>query len=96
MTEDDIGYAKKDGSEKEKPHARQNVILEFGMLMGTLGRENIIILRQEGDLEEPSDIKGILTRRFKDHIQETCFDLAASLKKAGFDIDNESISRAAK
>src|SRR5712691_7905802 len=37
MTPDDMGYAKRDGPDKAEPRARQNVVLEMGMLIAALG-----------------------------------------------------------
>ncbi len=39
--------------------ARQNVIFEFGYFIGLLGRENVIILYEDG-VELPSDTQGLL------------------------------------
>ena len=36
LTPDDIGYAKKDGETEAKARARQNVIMEMGMLLSSL------------------------------------------------------------
>ncbi|ABN57668.1 putative nucleotide-binding protein containing TIR-like domain protein [anaerobic digester metagenome] len=42
-----------------KKRARQNVIFEFGYFVGLLGRENVIILYEDG-VELPSDTQGLL------------------------------------
>jgi len=39
-----MGYAKKDGPEKAEPRARQNVILETGMLLSSLTRARMAIV----------------------------------------------------
>ena len=57
MTGDDLGRLDEDG-EQERPRARQNVVLELGYAMGTLGRRKVAILHEEG-LELPSDITGV-------------------------------------
>ena len=36
LTPDDVGYSKSDGDAQAKPRARQNVILEMGMLLASL------------------------------------------------------------
>jgi len=46
MTPDDMGYSKRDGDAKVKPRARQNVVLEMGMLISALGRPNVAILKK--------------------------------------------------
>src|SRR5438105_3854532 len=45
MTPDDVGYAKKDGQAKAEPRARQNVVMEMGMLISAIGRTNVAILK---------------------------------------------------
>ena len=51
---DDIGKLI-DSNEDEKFRPRQNVILELGYFLGTVGRKNIIILHEIGkQIEKPS------------------------------------------
>lgn len=57
MTGDDVGRLNEDG-EEDQPRARQNVVLELGYAMGTLGRRKVAILHEAG-LELPSDISGV-------------------------------------
>jgi len=59
LTPDDLGYSKTDGAEKVQPRARQNVVLEMGMLLSSIGRKNVAILKK-GHLDVPSDAQGIL------------------------------------
>ena len=94
MTPDDIGYAKKDGDSKAEPRARQNVVLEMGMLISSLSRPNVAILKR-GHLEVPSDANGILYIGFNEHVKETVPRLAERLSHAGFKIDSQAIARAA-
>src|SRR5262249_36184981 len=68
MTPDDYGYTKKEADADRKPRARQNVILEMGMIMASLGRGRMAIL-QKGALERPSDTDGILRIEFNDHVR---------------------------
>ena len=42
-----------------QPRARQNVVLEMGMLIARLGRTNVAILKK-GHVEVPSDAQGIV------------------------------------
>jgi predicted nucleotide-binding protein len=93
MTPDDIGYSKRDGDGKAEPRARQNVVLEMGMLISSLGRPNVAILKK-GNLEVPSDADGILYIGFNDHVKETVPRLSERLNHAGFVIDAQSIARA--
>lgn len=94
MTPDDIGYSKRDGEPKAEPRARQNVVLEMGMLISALGRPNVAILKK-GHLEVPSDANGILYIGFNDHVKETVPRLAERLNQAGFVIDAQAIAKAA-
>ena len=54
-TPDDIGF--RAGHEDEKAHrARQNVVLELGMMLSKLGRKNVaILLKQQENMERPSE-----------------------------------------
>ena len=55
--------------------ARQNVVLEMGMLISAVGRSNVAILKR-GHIEVPSDAQGILYIPFNDHVKETVPKLA--------------------
>uniref|UniRef100_UPI0035CF5889 TIR domain-containing protein n=1 Tax=Bartonella sp. AC66GZZY TaxID=3243458 RepID=UPI0035CF5889 len=69
LTPDDMGYVKTAGAETAQPRARQNVILEMGMLISALTRKNVAILRKK-DVEIPSDAQGIIYIPFNDHVKE--------------------------
>lgn len=73
--------------------ARQNVVLEMGMLMAKLGRENTIILVKE-DVEIPSDIDGVFRLQFKESPKEVLKKLVERLEKCGFQIDKNKYYRA--
>lgn len=93
LTPDDIGYAKEAGDKEAEPRARQNVVLEMGMLISALGRRNVAILKKQ-HLEVPSDAQGILYIPFNDHVKETVPKLVDRLRSAGFILNPESITRA--
>lgn len=93
LTPDDFGYSKTDGSENAQPRARQNVVLEMGMLIAALGRSNVAILKK-GHIEVPSDAQGILYIPFNDHVKETAPKLVDRLRAAGFVLNPEAITRA--
>lgn len=93
MTPDDMGYAKKDGTEKSEPRARQNVILETGMLLSSLTRKRMALI-VKGHLELPSDLEGIIRLGYNDHIREIIPKLCQNLKEAGFNITPEAITAA--
>jgi predicted nucleotide-binding protein len=83
MTPDDMGYALSKGQDSTQPRARQNVVLEMGMLISSIGRKNMAIL-VKGHLEKPSDADGILYISFNNHVKETVPRLANRLKESGF------------
>ena len=57
-TPDDEGFRRNHPDEKAL-RARQNVVLELGMLLSTLGRSKVaILLHQQENMERPSDIQG--------------------------------------
>lgn len=93
MTPDDFGYLKSESEADRKPRARQNVILELGMVMASLGRDRIAIL-QKGALERPSDTDGILRIEFNEHVREIVPKLVQRLQAAGFDIKPGAIAAA--
>lgn len=93
LTPDDICIAKKDYEEHKDniegythKRARQNVILEMGMIMAKLGRDKTIILAK-GEVEIPSDIDGIFRLPFKDNPKEILKKLVERLEQCGFSID---------
>lgn len=90
LTPDDQGHRVEQPGEI-KHQARQNVVLELGMFLAKLGRENVAILHK-GELELPSDINGLIYIPFQNSVQEAKNKLAASLQKAGFYIDIEALS----
>ena len=94
LTPDDMGYAIKEGENEVKPRARQNVILEMGMLMASLTRSRIAILEKQY-VEIPSDADGILRLKFQDHVKEAVPKLTQRLREAGFHIDASRVTKAA-
>lgn len=73
--------------------ARQNVILEMGMLLSKLGRENVIILLK-GQVEYPSDMSGIFYLAYQEHISEIVNKLVSRLTSLGFQIDSNKLIEA--
>jgi predicted nucleotide-binding protein len=81
-TPDDLGK-QKGGVEKER--GRQNVIFEHGLLIGLLGRERTCAIIK-GDLEIPSDIRGMLYEEIGD-LKAEAIKIAKVLKDAGYKVD---------
>ena len=68
FTPDDEGY--KAGIPTEKKYrARQNVVLELGIVPARLGRRRVAILHMESG-ELPSDIAGLIYIPFKERVDE--------------------------
>ncbi len=87
-TPDDEGY--RAGRDDEKAYrARQNVVLELGMLLSRLGRSRVaILLKQQANMERPSDIQGLIYIPFKDDLQrEAGTILAKEMAAQGYRID---------
>jgi predicted nucleotide-binding protein len=93
MTPDDYGYSKAAADADRQPRARQNVILEMGMVMAALGRERMAILKK-GALELPSDTEGIIRLEFNVRVQEIVPKLVQRLTAAGIAIDSNKIAGA--
>ena len=93
LTPDDFGYACTGTEADRQPRARQNVILEMGMVMAALGRDRIAIL-QKGTLERPSDTDGILRIGFNHHVREIVPALVQRLQAGGFEINAQMVAAA--
>jgi len=87
-TPDDEGN--RAGRDDEKAYrARQNVVLELGMLLSRLGRSRVaIILKQQANMERPSGIQGLIYIPYKDDLQkEAGTILAKEMAAQGYHID---------
>lgn len=87
-TPDDEGH--KAGHPDEKTYrARQNVVLELGMLLTKLGRPKVaILLKDQKNMEKPSDIQGLIYIPFKDDVQKDAGAvLAKEMAEQGYSID---------
>ena len=76
-TPDDQGH--RAGRDDEKAYrARQNVVLELGMLLAKLGRANVaILMKLQENMERPSDIQGLIYVPFKENLQKEAGPLLA-------------------
>jgi len=68
-----------------KPRARQNVILELGYFVGKIGRNRVCCL-YTGDIELPSDIHGVIFKKFNESVEECYKGIVEELKAIGYDI----------
>lgn len=83
MTPDDEGYPK-DKPEEKKYRARQNVILELGMVAGKLGRKQVAVFHK-GELEIPSDIRDLIYIPLE-NVENAKKLLKGNLEKAGITV----------
>ena len=93
LTPDDFGYPKSKTDEDRQPRARQNVILELGMVLASLGRERMVLLKK-GALELPTDVSGVIYLEFNEHVKEVAVKLATRMKGTGIGIDDALIHSA--
>ena len=85
LSPDDLAYKKSENHKDAKPRARQNVILELGYFVGRLGRNKVMALIK-GNIEQPSDIIGIVYTTFDD-AEGWHKRLVRELRAAGYDVD---------
>jgi predicted nucleotide-binding protein len=73
--------------DEKKSRARQNVVLELGLLLSKLGRPKVaILLKNQEKMERPSDIQGLIYLPFTDDVAETKVQLAKEMEKQGIAI----------
>lgn len=89
LTPDDEGY-KAGFPEQKKYRARQNVVLELGMVLARLGRPRVAILHKES-VELPSDIGGLIYIPFKERPDEVKAKLFQELKTAGYEPETKAL-----
>ena len=92
FTADDMGYSKAT-PDKQEHRARQNVVLETGMLLASLTRRRTAII-VKGHVTLPSDLQGVIELRYNDHIKEVVPQLCAHLAEVGIHIDQKLMSKA--
>lgn len=88
LTPDDMG-GERLAPDKLKPRARQNVILEVGMLQMKLSRKRVALVTKKTDegLELPSDLDGIMRLDYKKDVREIKEKLMRELKDRGYHIN---------
>lgn len=84
FTPDDVGHPTNE-PEKARPRARQNVVLELGFFLGSLGRQRICVL-YKGDVEIPTDYNGVLYVPMDDN-GAWRLSIAREMKNAGVAVD---------
>lgn len=90
LTPDEVAYlraeeALPDGKRKKELRARPNVIFEFGYFVGKLGRSRVCCI-YTGDVSLPSDVHGMIYKRFNQSIDEVAYGIMKDLKASGYDV----------
>jgi predicted nucleotide-binding protein len=70
---------------KKMKRARQNVLLELGFFIGSLGRDRVCAIYKEG-VEIPSDITGVLYKKFRESVEELYEEIRKELVSAGYQL----------
>jgi len=91
LTPDELAYTKDQQQvEEQQRHiewrARPNVIFEFGLFVGKLGRERVCCLHK-GDVTIPSDLSGLVYKKIDSSIETQAFAIIKELKAAGYQIN---------
>ncbi|MDN5566007.1 MAG: nucleotide-binding protein [Psychrobacter sp.] len=87
-TPDDIGAVKTE-SDNSNPRARQNVVFEHGLLIGKIGRNNVVALVKD-TVEIPNDISGVVYETM-DSKGAWKYKIAREMKSSGYDVDMNKI-----
>lgn len=69
-----------------KPRVRQNVMFEYGLCIGSLGKENVCVLVESEGLEIPSDVLGYGHIPFEKNVSECEQRIKSELEAAGYKI----------
>lgn len=88
LTPDEIAYladeeAKPDGEREKEYRARPNAIFEFGFFVGRLGRSRTCCV-YKSPVTIPSDLSGLVYKRFESSMEEVAYSIGKELKAAGY------------
>jgi len=90
-TPDDEGYIRGE-PDKVRPRARQNVVLELGMVLVKCSRDRVVVLLKDAaNMEKPSDIDGLLYKGFTNSVEEVKVELMKELDRFGYEINWKKI-----
>ena len=91
FTPDDKVFSTRDPETKHNL-ARQNVILEFGYLLASLGADRICGI-VKGDVKLPSDIEGVVFKRIPSglNLDSVALSVAGELKNAGYSVSLDEL-----
>lgn len=90
LTPDEVAYLAEEDSKPENARnkefrARPNVIFEFGYFVGKLGRSRVCCL-YTGNVTLPSDVSGMIYKRYEKSIEEVAYSVIKDLKASGYGI----------
>lgn len=90
LTPDEIAYLaadekKPDAERRKEFRARPNVIFEFGYFVGRLGRARVCCL-YSGDVTVPSDLSGMVYKRYDKSIEEVAYPILKDLRASGYSV----------
>lgn len=90
LTPDEVAYlaaeeSKPDAERQKEFRARPNVIFEFGYFVGKLGRSRVCCL-YTGNVSLPSDVSGMIYKRYEKSIEEVAYSVIKDLKASGYAI----------
>lgn len=88
MTPDEVAYLARDQrvpdeSRVTELRARPNVVFEFGYFVGRLGRNRTCCL-YTGNVSLPSDLNGLLYKKFDTSVEEVAYSIMKDLKAVGY------------
>lgn len=89
LTPDEVSYLvsesnKVDNDRNKERRARPNVIFEWGYFVGKLGRSSVCCI-STGDVTVPSDMNGLVTKRYISSVEEVGYAIIKDLRAAGID-----------
>lgn len=90
LTPDEIAYLASDDDKDDKDRtkeyrARPNVIFEFGYFVAKLSRSKVCCL-YTGDVTLPSDVSGMIYKKFTSSIDEVAYSIIKDLRAAGYSL----------
>lgn len=90
LTPDEVAYlavedSKPESERSKELRARPNVIFEFGYFVGKLGRSRVCCL-YTGNVSLPSDVSGMIYKRYERSIEEVAYSVIKDLKASGYDV----------
>jgi len=90
LTPDEIAYLAPDDSKPDNERgkefrARPNVIFEFGYFVAKLSRARVCCLHT-GDVELPSDVSGMIYKKFNHNVEEVAYSIIKDLRAAGYEL----------